>query len=280
MNRPCGRVVVDSADKSSRTNLERLPVQWWRVCDEFMSGHSSQLATDGGLKTPNNNSSYFFDIKIPCEQTGLLSEFQKLGFQVVDVNVTLETNRSMKASQQTERCEDFAIESWDIETSVDTDSKNVAQHPVVQAVKQIAFDSFRFSRFHLDPNIDLTTANQIKAEWVGNCLTGERRSRVWIARKGSEIAGFLTAVEIDQDSQFSTAVLDLIAVSESFHGMGIGRGLSQAFIDAYHKQAQTLRVGTQVANIPALRLYESLGFRSAASSYVLHGHFGSYQPRS
>ena len=36
--------------------------------------------------------------------------------------------------------------------------------------------------------------------------------------------------------------------------------------------SRTLRVGTQVANVPSLRLYENCGFRVAESAYVLHGH--------
>ena len=35
---------------------------------------------------------------------------------------------------------------------------------------------------------------------------------------------------------------------------------------------KTVRVGTQIANIPSLRLYESLGFRIADTHYVLHYH--------
>jgi hypothetical protein len=35
-----------------------------------------------------------------------------------------------------------------------------------------------------------------------------------------------------------------------------------------------MRVGTQIANIPSLRLYERLGFTMAESAYVLHAHRG------
>jgi len=44
------------------------------------------------------------------------------------------------------------------------------------------------------------------------------------------------------------------------------------FIQDSEKGYTTLRVGTQVANIPSTRLYEKAGFRLRASHYVLHAH--------
>ena len=35
-----------------------------------------------------------------------------------------------------------------------------------------------------------------------------------------------------------------------------------------------LRVGTQAANVPSVRLYEPLGFSLASAAYVLHLHRG------
>jgi ribosomal protein S18 acetylase RimI-like enzyme len=44
------------------------------------------------------------------------------------------------------------------------------------------------------------------------------------------------------------------------------RGTGQA------QRPAAIVVGTQAANIPSVRLYESLGFRLRSSQYVLHHH--------
>ena len=90
-----------------------------------------------------------------------------------------------------------------------------------------------------------------------------------MARVDGEPAGFLAALLTDGDQ---TAVIDLIAVDDGYQRRGLGRALNEAFIARYHQRCPRLRVGTQVANIPALGLYQQLGFRVAASQYVLHRH--------
>ena len=39
-----------------------------------------------------------------------------------------------------------------------------------------------------------------------------------------------------------------------------------------HADADMLRVGTQVANLPSISLYEKCGFHVAETTYVLHAH--------
>ena len=40
----------------------------------------------------------------------------------------------------------------------------------------------------------------------------------------------------------------------------------------HYRDVNELIVGTQVANVPSVQLYESLGFRLKSSQYVLHMH--------
>jgi hypothetical protein len=48
--------------------------------------------------------------------------------------------------------------------------------------------------------------------------------------------------------------------------------MSRMFVKQWRDRADRLRVGTQISNIRAMRLYESIGFRAAETSYVLHAH--------
>ena len=87
-----------------------------------------------------------------------------------------------------------------------------------------------------------------------------------VAQSDGQTAGFLQLIHAPD----SALVIDLIAVTEPARG----RGLARAMIGAAQHLArgECLRVGTQVANLPSLRLYESLGFRAVTSNYVMHLH--------
>ena len=55
---------------------------------------------------------------------------------------------------------------------------------------------------------------------------------------------------------------------------GVGAALVSAFVQRHGPLATELRTGTQIANVPSLRLYERLGFSISSASYVLHLHRG------
>ena len=87
-----------------------------------------------------------------------------------------------------------------------------------------------------------------------------------VAEIGDELMGFLQLIHAPD----GTLVIDLIAVSEPARS----RGLGSAMIREAERIARSsrMRVGTQVANTASLRFYESIGFRTVASSYALHLH--------
>jgi ribosomal protein S18 acetylase RimI-like enzyme len=87
-----------------------------------------------------------------------------------------------------------------------------------------------------------------------------------VADSHGDVAGFLLAIDRDDRS-----VIDLIAVSLNHQRQGIAAALIEA-LAAASPAATTLVAGTQIANTPSVRMYETLGFRLAASAYVLHYH--------
>jgi ribosomal protein S18 acetylase RimI-like enzyme len=68
-----------------------------------------------------------------------------------------------------------------------------------------------------------------------------------------------------------TLIIDLIAVDERHRRKGIATGMI-AYAESHCGHFETIRVGTQVANIPSLRFYERAGFLVSASNYVFHYH--------
>ena len=80
--------------------------------------------------------------------------------------------------------------------------------------------------------------------------------------------GFLAALKSHDGAQ---AIIDLVGVHPDAQRQGVGRTMIVRFAEHY-RDVNELIVGTQVANVPSVQLYESLGFRLKSSQYVLHMH--------
>jgi ribosomal protein S18 acetylase RimI-like enzyme len=138
------------------------------------------------------------------------------------------------------------------------------------AVEGIARQAFRFSRFHLDPRVPDTLANTIKAAWAANYFDGQRGDGMVIAEHEGRVAGFLQLLWAGD-----RLLIDLIGVTSKLQGRGLGRGMIRHA--ARHgtgdgRMPTGMLVGTQSANTPSVRLYESLGFRMISAQHVLHYH--------
>jgi ribosomal protein S18 acetylase RimI-like enzyme len=137
-----------------------------------------------------------------------------------------------------------------------------------ESVGQLAESTFRFSRFHLDPGFSKTIANKIKAEWARNFFRGLRGKYLLLAERNQLVVGFVLLLNPTPDE----FVIDLIGVDSEHQGRGIGRSLVSS-LWTHFSNCRKITVGTQVANINSVRLYEKLGFRLVHSEYVFHGHF-------
>jgi ribosomal protein S18 acetylase RimI-like enzyme len=132
--------------------------------------------------------------------------------------------------------------------------------------EQAARESFIYSRFHQDPLIPHSIANEIKAVWAGNFFRGTRGQAMIVAEVEGEIAGFLQLLY-----KGDTLVIDLIAVRSAYQRRGIARDLI-AYAQTHCPPHQTIIVTTQLINIPSMRLYESLGFRMMSAQHIFHFH--------
>jgi ribosomal protein S18 acetylase RimI-like enzyme len=140
-----------------------------------------------------------------------------------------------------------------------------------EPVVEIASASFRYSRFHLDPEVPQELANRIKADWISSYFAGTRGEHLLVALADGHPAGFLAVIGGEEDGR-TLRTIDLIAVAPSAQGRGLARALTAAFVAESAVVADEVRVGTQAANVPATRLYESLGFALVRAQYVLHRH--------
>lgn len=197
-------------------------------------------------------SDAFFYARTPASDTDGSRQLERAGFAVVDVSIAFEW---------------IAEPRWP-ETAARVELVRPDQHA---AMADIAARSFTKSRFHLDSRVGAEMAGLIKRRWIENYCLGRRGSGLYAAEIDGAPAGFL-AVIAARDGNRTSAVIDLIAVDPACQGKGVGGALVRRFVDDWRSQVSALRVGTQAANISSMRFYETVGFRAAESSLVLHAH--------
>jgi len=67
-------------------------------------------------------------------------------------------------------------------------------------------------------------------------------------------------------------VIDLIGVNEKSKRKGLAMEMIAFAYQKCLKGNGTIKVGTQIRNVPSINLYLNLGFRVNSISYVLHRH--------
>ncbi len=202
----------------------------------------SQLAQ---LQTPPA----FAYIKVPTDAPQHLKPLLQWGFTLVDSNLQFE--RSVIPPGQ-------PLSDVDVRLAEVSDEDEIAD---------LARRSFDHSRFHADEQVSDEVADKIKAQWTRSYFQGERGDVMIVAIDRGRIVGFLLALM----SVDGAMVVDLVAVDEEMRGHGVS-GAMTWLAQAQFPQAVCLRVGTQLANVPAIRCYERLGFQLVQSRYVLHYH--------
>lgn len=188
--------------------------------------------------------------KVSPVEVESIALLESAGFNLVDTNVTF--SKSLGDSFQQASTGEVVVEG--------------AVQEDCEAVCKVAYDSFIYSRFHLDPHIANEVANVVKREWVRNYFKGKRGEHMVVARVKGEIAGFVQILERDR-----VFIIDLIAVGASFRGMGIARSMIAHCLNRY-KDFSMARVGTQIANTASMNLYLKCGYKLESAKYIFHYH--------
>jgi ribosomal protein S18 acetylase RimI-like enzyme len=190
----------------------------------------------------------FYYAKCDVQDVASASRLEDEGFRVVDVNITLEAGGTA------------------VQQSAAPGDVGPARSDERGDVLAIAESCFRYSRFHLDPLIANDVANGVKRKWIESYFDGARGDELLIARLDGRPAGFLAVLRADD-----ATLIDLVGVATEAQGKGIGSALVSSFAKR-HGTGTTLRVGTQIANTPSLRLYRRCGFAIERAAYVFHLH--------
>jgi len=215
------------------------------VSYEFIKSPES---TNRAFSSKIRSKNVFIYAKVQVHDHGAIKLLENLGFNLVDTNIIFE-----KPIDSPSR----GAGSSEIRFAVPEDRRGV---------RSLAAYSFSYSRFHLDALIPNDQANQIKASWAENFFFGRRGDSMVVTSVDGKIAGFVQLLHSGKD-----LVIDLIAVDRNFRRKGIASDMI-CFAQAAIKGFKRVRVGTQLANIPSIRMYERLKFMAIDASYVFHYH--------
>lgn len=183
-----------------------------------------------------------------------LAHLQKLGFRVIDCNLTLERPVEEGSPQVYASGSPFSV--------------RFARAADEYDVRTLASAAFEHNRFHRDPCIPNDVAARIKAEWAGNYFCGRRGDWLVVAEDAGGIGGFLQILSAYDEG----IVIDLIAVSSRCRQQGIARSMiAYAYQNCLGRRSNMI-VGTQLSNIASIQLYYKMGFRFHRAAYYLHKH--------
>ncbi|MCS6289228.1 MAG: GNAT family N-acetyltransferase [Nitrospira sp.] len=186
--------------------------------------------------------------RIATQEVRTSHHLEECGFRIVDTALTLEAPR----------LSDVETTSFRVRFATSEDAS---------AVVDIARQSFRYSRFHLDPEIPRVLADEIKARWAGNFFSRQRGDYMVVAEQDGRVVGFLQLVTAADH----VLMIDLIAVLPDSRGLGLAAAMIR-FACMACGRPRMVRVGTQSANLPSLSLYHKLGFQVVASNHIFHHH--------
>ncbi len=134
-----------------------------------------------------------------------------------------------------------------------------------QALRIIAGAAFRpLTRFYKDSGFSVDKADELYRRWLDR---GKDRDdiRVVAARAEDGVHGF-SLVRIGE-----VATIELLAVAAPARGRGFGRRLvAESFGAARESGCTEIHVTTEQDNLPALALYQSMGFRERLRDATWH----------
>jgi dTDP-4-amino-4,6-dideoxy-D-galactose acyltransferase len=171
-------------------------------------------------------------------------------FRLTDVRVTFE--RSIAADESFK--EDPAVRP--------------AAEEDIPALRKIASQTHRDTRFYFDEHFDRAKCDQLYATWIENSFRGYAQAVLVAVADGTPAAYVTCHLKGDE------AQIGLVGVSAQQLGRGLGTKLVQQFFSWSRQQnARRVTVVTQGRNLAAQRLYQRNGFVTASLQLWYHRWF-------
>ncbi len=148
----------------------------------------------------------------------------------------------------------------------------------IERIKEIAFSSYIYDRFHSDPLIPQEAADKLHAMWLENSCLGKAADDVVVASKKGRVLGYVTCRinrQVERYLGLRVGTIVLVATAVEARRQGVARAASFGALRWFREQGvDIVEVGTQFRNIPASNLYQSCGFKLVAVSTTLRKWMG------
>lgn len=136
----------------------------------------------------------------------------------------------------------------------------------------IADACFTMSRFHGDPWIGVDKARSVYRDWARNIARGLNDVNVVAVLDGA-VVGFLSCKDVPPARSaygIGYGRIELVAVTPAARGRGGVGAMTRRLIDeAPARSWDLLGIGTQIANVQAMRAYQHAGFVPGDSIFTL-----------
>ena len=196
----------------------------------------------------------FIQTKVSTQEIGFIKYLTDIGFFLIDTNVTL------KKQIDSQHLKNMKHDYCDMDI-------RFAKYSDREGTVSVGGNTFIYSRFHLDPWFPNELANRIKAQWVSSYFDGNRGEQMIVSLMKNKIIGFLQILK-PENNHF---IIDLIGVNREYQRKGIARKMINFAIQE-NKGINKVIVGTQIGNIPSIKLYQKIGFFLEGAKYVFHFH--------
>lgn len=186
------------------------------------------------IKDLRKNTFTYATYRVEANNFPLIHALEKNGFILVDGLINLELKIGEVVPEK-------------------TNEVRKATYKDRKSLENLASSSFYLNRVFNDPIIPKSKANKFYRKWMDNSLAGYAADVVLVWDENG-IQGFTT---LEKEGH-----IPLTAVSQEVRGKGIAKKLTKATFPYFKKwKAKKILIETQVGNIPALRAYQSCGFR-------------------
>jgi len=165
----------------------------------------------------------------------------------------------------------YSIDPIDVKREFELNPKySIVPYSLASANNQLfdlSIQSGEYSRFNKDKKLPLGSFQNLYKEWINNAVNGSVSDKVFVAIDRMNKEKGLITLKLAADA----TEIGLLGVDQSARGQGIASALiKKAKGEAFLNGNIYLNVTTQLANIPACRLYEKASFTQQTVTYVYH----------
>lgn len=181
------------------------------------------------------NDTRYATYRVNANNYPLIQSLEKSGYLLVDGLITLEATINLEKANN------------------HSNIRIAAENDLPQLLELAGIVFNNVTRYYHDPIIPKEKADLIYKKWIKNTLEGKFGDMVLVWEK----KGILGLITLDKKGQIL-----LIGLAKEARGKGIGRELVQSALNQFGDWGiKKILVETQMTNIPALRLYQSCGFK-------------------